>query len=129
MYLFNIDKNFRFINVFDRTNVINWGIQRTIFNKRVSVHNEMLKNDVIYNLSFRFRDINFNNINDINFAINIIIVIATTFFEILIIIAFIFKLVIIIIIIIIFEKFVFKLIAFDLNIKDCFIINVSFNKF
>ena len=110
-----------------------------IFNKRVFVRNEVLKNDIIYNLSFRFRDINFNNINDINLAINIIVVIATTFFETFIIAIFVFEfviiivfdiinIIIIIIIIIAFKGFVFKLIAFDLDIKSCFVINASFDK-
>ena len=97
----------------------------------------MLKNDAIYNSSFRFRNINFNNVNDINFAINIIIIIAITLFETLIVIALILKLIIVIIfdvinivfiIIVIFEKPVFKLIAFDLNIKDCFAMNASLDK-
>ena len=57
----------------------------------------MLKNDAIYNSSFRFRDINLKNINDIYFAINIV-VIPTTFFETLIVIALIFKFIIIIVI-------------------------------
>ena len=137
-YFFNVDKDFRFINVFDRANVINWRIQKAIFNERVFVCNKMLKNDVIYNSSFRLWNINLNNINDINLAINIVII-ATTLFEIFIIIVLIFKLIIviifnvdivvIIIIVFFFEEFVFKLIAFDLNIKDCFAINASLDKF
>ena len=97
----------------------------------------MLKDDVIYNSSFRFRDINFDNINDIYLAINIIVIIAITFLETLIIIVFIFEFIIvivfdvddvIIIIIIVFEKFVLKFIAFDFDIKKRFIMNVLFNK-
>ena len=95
----------------------------------------MLKGDVIYNLSFRFRDINLDSVNDINFAINIVII-TTTLFEAFITVAFVFKLVIVIvfdvdivvIIIIAFEKPVFKLIAFDFNIKKRFIMNASFDK-
>ena len=100
----------------------------------------MLKDDAIHNLSFRFRNINFNNINDIYFAINIIVVIATTLFEVYIAL-FVFEFIIIIIInvdvivvivivffIIVFERPVFKLIAFGFNIKSCFIINALFDK-
>ena len=104
----------------------------------------MLKNDAIYNSSFRLRNIDFNNINDIYFAINIIVVIATTLFEILITL-FIFELVIVIIIngnvavivviviaivflVIIFERFVFKFIAFDLDIKSRFAMSTPFDK-
>ena len=57
----------------------------------------MLKDDAIYDLSFRFRNINFNNINDIYFAINIKIIIATTLFEAFIVV-FIFELIIVIVI-------------------------------
>ena len=98
----------------------------------------MLRDDVIYNLSFRFRDINLDNINDIYLAINIIVIIATTLFETLIVVAFILKFVIIIIfnfdnivviIIVVFEKSVFKLIAFDFDIKRRFTMNASFDKF
>ena len=96
----------------------------------------MLKNDAIYNSSFRFQNIDFNNINDIYFAINIA-VIATTLFETLIVITLISKLIIVIIfdiidiviiIIIVFKKVVFKLIAFNLDMKDCLIINALFDK-
>ena len=99
-----------------------------------------MRNDIIYNLLFRFRDIDLNNINDIYFAINIIIIITTTLFETLIA-SFILKLIIIIIInvdiviiiviviiIIAFEKPVIKLIIFDFDIKRRFAINASFNK-
>ena len=97
----------------------------------------MLRGDVIYNLSFRFRGIGFSNVNDIYFAISIA-VIATTFFETFVVIVFVFKLVIIIvfdvddivvIIIVIFEESVFKLIAFDFDIKNCFAMNTLFDKF
>ena len=97
----------------------------------------MLKNDAIYNSSFRFRNINFDNVNDIYLAINIIVIITTTLFETLIAVAFVFKLDIIIvfnvddiviIVIIVFKRSVFKLIAFDFNIKNCFIISASFDK-
>ena len=57
----------------------------------------MLKNDAIYNSSFRFQNINLNNINNIYFAINIVII-ATTLFEVFIIIALILKFVIVIVI-------------------------------
>ena len=100
----------------------------------------MLKNDAIYNLLFRFRDINFNNVNDIYFAINIVII-ATTLFETFIAL-FVFKFIIIIvfnvnivviiaivIFVVVFKKFIFKLIAFDLDIKNCFTINALFDKF
>ena len=100
----------------------------------------MLRNDVIYNSSLRFRNINLNNVNDIYFAINIA-VIATTLFEFLIVIVFIFELVIVIVInvnivviivivffIIVFEGLIFKLIAFDFDIKDYFIMSASFDK-
>ena len=97
----------------------------------------MLRDDAIYNSSFRFQNINFNNVNDINLAINIVII-ATTLFEIFIIIAFVFKLVIIIvfdiniiviiIIISFFERFIFKFIAFDFDIKNCFAMSASFDK-
>ena len=56
----------------------------------------MLKDDAIYNLSFRFQNIDLNNINDIYFAINIV-VIATTLLKTFIVVIFIFKLVIIIV--------------------------------
>ena len=97
----------------------------------------MLKDDAIYNLLFRFQNIDLSNVNDINFTINIVII-ATTLFEILIIIALILELIIIIIfnvnivviiaIIFFFKGSVFKLIAFDLDIKDCFIMNASLDK-
>ena len=95
----------------------------------------MLKNDAIHNSSFRLQDINLDNINDIYFAINIIVIITTTLFKALIAL-FILKLIIviiinvdiIIIIIIAFKKFILKLIAFDLNIKSRFIMSVSFDK-
>ena len=96
----------------------------------------MLKNDAIYNLSFRFRDIDFNNINDIYFAINIVII-TTTLFKTLIVITLIFKLIIVIVfnivdivivIIIVFERFIFKFIVFDFDIKDYFAMNTSFDK-
>ena len=98
----------------------------------------MLKDDAIYDLSFRFRNINLDNVNDIYFAINIIVVIAITLFEDLIIIVFVFKLIIIIVfninniiivIIIVFKEFVLKFIAFDFDIKRRFIMNALFNKF
>ena len=98
----------------------------------------MLKNDAIYNSSFRFQDIDFNNINDIYFAINIIIIIMTTLFKVFIVVIFVFKLIIIIIIIIdvdiavtliiVFEKPILKLIAFDFNIKKRFIMNAPLDK-
>ena len=97
----------------------------------------MLKGDAIYDLSFRFRNINLDNINDIYFAINIIIVIATTFLETFVTVVFIFKFVIVIVfnvddivivIIVIFERFVFKLIAFGFDIKDYFAMNILFDK-
>ena len=96
----------------------------------------MLRDDAIYNLSFRFRNINFNNVNDIYFAINIIIIIATTFLKTLIVVVFIFKLIIVIVfnvnivivIIVIFERVILKLIAFDFDMKKRFIINASLDK-
>ena len=107
-----------------------------IFDKRVFVRNEMLKNDAIYNLLFRFRNIDFNNVNDIYFAINIIVIIATTFLKTFIAAVFILKFVIVIIIniniiiifIIIFEKPVLKLIVFGFNIKKRFATNTLFDK-
>ena len=95
----------------------------------------MLKSDAIYNSLFRFQNIDLNNINDIYFAINIIIIILTTLFETLIVVIFIFKFVIIIIfnvniaiiIIIVFEKPIFKFIAFDFNIKRRLAISASLN--
>ena len=107
-----------------------------IFKKRIFVRNEILRNDAIYNLLFRFRNIDLNNVNDIYFAINIIII-ATTLFEALFIIIFVFKFVIVIIfnvddiviiIIIVFERFIFKLITFDFDIKDYFAISASLDK-
>ena len=117
-----------------------------IFNKRVFIRNKMLRNDAIYNLSFRFRDIDLNNINDIYFAINIIVIIATTLFEIFIAVIFVFKfdivivinvdivvviviviivivVMVIVVIIIIFKRSVIKLVAFDFDIKKCFIMS------
>ena len=98
----------------------------------------MLRNDAIYNLSFRFQDIDFNNVNDIYFVINIIVIIAITLFKTFIFVAFIFKfvvvivinvnIIIIIIIIIVFEKSVFKFIAFDFDIKKRLIMNALFDK-
>ena len=97
----------------------------------------MLKDDTIYSSSFRFRDVDLNNVNDINLAINIV-VIAMTLFKAFIIIVLIFKLVIIIVfnvdiiivtvIVFFFEKPIFKFIAFDLNIKNCLTMNISFDK-
>ena len=100
----------------------------------------MLKSDAIYDLLFRIRNIDFNNVNDIYFAINIIIIIATTFFETLIVL-FILEFIIINIInvdivvvivivffVIVFERFIIKLIAFNFDIKKRFIINASFDK-
>ena len=49
--------------------------KETIFDKDIFVRNEVLRGDAIYNLSFRFRNINLNNINDIYLAISIIAVI------------------------------------------------------
>ena len=96
----------------------------------------MLKSDAIYNSSFRFQDIDFNNINDIYFAINIIVIIATTLFEAFIVVVFVFKLNFIIVVIIIevfvivvFKRFVFKFIAFDFDIKKRFAMSASFDKF
>ena len=98
----------------------------------------MLRDGVIYNLSFRLRDINLDNINDIYLAINIIVIITTTFLEILIVVAFILELIIVIVfdidnivivIIIAFKRPIFKLIAFDIDIKRRFIMSASFNKF
>ena len=95
----------------------------------------MLKNDAIYDLSFRFRNINLNNVNDIYFAIDIIVIIATTLFEAFIVVIFIFKFDIvivvdinIIVIIIIFEKPVIKFIVFDFDIKRRLIMSASFDK-
>ena len=97
----------------------------------------MLKDDAIYNSSFRFQNIDLNNVNDINLAINIIII-ATTLLETFIIIILIFKLiiviifnvdiVIIIVIVFLFERFIFKLIAFDFDIKNCLAMNASLDK-
>ena len=99
----------------------------------------MLKNDIIHNSSFRLRDINLNNINDIYFAINIVII-ATTLLKTLIA-PFILKLAIVIIFdvdivaviviitfVIIFERPVLKLIAFDFDIKDYFAMSASLDK-
>ena len=97
----------------------------------------MLKSGAIYNLLFRFRDIDLNNINDIYFAINIIVIIATTLLEAFIVVVFIFELIIvivfnvnniIIVIIVAFKKFVFKFIAFDFDIKRRLIMNASLDK-
>ena len=94
----------------------------------------MLRSGVIYDSLFRFKNINLNSVNNIYFAIDIIIIIATTFLETLIIAIFVFKLDIIIIvnvdiiIIIVFEEFVIKLIAFDFDIKKRFIMNALLNK-
>ena len=97
----------------------------------------MLKSDAIHDLLFRFRNINLDNINNIYFAINIIVIIATTLFETLIVVIFIFELVIVIIfdvddivtiIIIAFKRLILKLIAFDFNMKRRLIMNISFNK-
>ena len=97
----------------------------------------MLRDDAIYNSFFRFRDIDFSNVNDINFAINIVII-ATTLFEVFVIIALVFELVIVIIfniniiviivIVFLFKEFVFKFIAFDFDIKDYFAISALFDK-
>ena len=96
----------------------------------------MLRNNIIYNSSFRLRDINFNNINDIYFTINIIVVIAMTFFEIFIVVVFNLEFIIIIVIdvdiviivIVIFEKPIFKFIALDFDIKRRLIMNALFDK-
>ena len=107
-----------------------------IFDKRFFVRNEVLKSDAIYNSSFRFQNIDFNNVNDIYFAINIIVVIAMTFFKIFVVVVFVFKFIIVIVfdvnivvvIIIVFKKFVFKFIAFGFDIKKRLAMNISFNK-
>ena len=95
-----------------------------------------MRNDAIYYLLFRFRNIDFSNVNDIYFAISIIIIIATTLFKTFIAAIFVFKFVIVIffdvniviIIIIVFKKFIFKLVAFDFDIKKRFIISALFDK-
>ena len=97
----------------------------------------MLRDDAIYNLLFRFQNINLSNINDINLAINIVII-ATTLLKIFIIIALIFKfvivivfdinIVVVIVIVFFFEGLIFKFIAFDFNIKGCFAISASLDK-
>ena len=108
-----------------------------IFDERIFIRNEMLRGDVIYDLSFRFRDINLDNVNDIYLAISIIIIIATTLFEALIIAAFVFKFDIVIIfdvddiaaiIIVVFKRSIFKFIVFDFDMKDYFIMSASFDK-
>ena len=97
----------------------------------------MLKDNAIYNSSFRFQNINFDNVNDIYFTINIIVIIATTFFKTLIAVVFFLKLIIVIVfniddivivIIITFEKPILKLIAFDFNIKRRLTMNALFDK-
>ena len=105
----------------------------------------MLRNDAIYNSLFRFRNIDLNNVNDIYFTINIIVIIATTLLKTLVVVIFIFKFVIVIVFdvdiavvivivivivffVIVFERFIFKLIAFDLDMKDYFIINAPLDK-
>ena len=138
-YLFNVDKDLRFINVFNRANVINWGIQRAIFDERIFIRNEMLRGDAIYNSLFRFRDINLSNVNDIYFAISIAVITTTLFkalialfiFELVIIIVFdvdITAVIVIVTLVIVSEKSVFKLIAFDLDIKNCLAMGASFDK-
>ena len=100
----------------------------------------MLRSGAIYDLLFRFRNIDLDNINDIYFAINIIIIIATTLlkafiapfiFELIIVIVInvdIVVIVIIIIIIVISERFIVKFIVFDFDIKRRFAMSASFNK-
>ena len=94
----------------------------------------MLKNDAIYNLSFKFRNIDFNNINNIYFAINIIVIIATTLLEALIVVIFIFEFIIVIVIVVIVvlivvsEGFIFKFIAFGFDMKRRLIMNASLHK-
>ena len=105
----------------------------------------MLRDDAIYNSSFRFRNINFNNVNDINLAINIIIVIATTFFKTFIAVIFVLELVIVIVIninivviivivivivffVIVFERSISKLIAFGFDMKNYLAMNASLDK-
>ena len=112
-----------------------------IFNENIFIRNKVLRDDAIYNLSFRFRNINLNNVNDIYFAINIIAIIATTLFE-TFIVAFVLELVIVIIInvnviviviiivlfVIVSKKPVLKFITFDFDIKSCFIMNTPLDK-
>ena len=79
----------------------------------------------------------FNNVNDIYFAINIIVIIATTIFETLIAVVFVFKFIIVIVIVVI-EVFVivilisekpgFKFIAFGFDMKRRFTISALFEK-
>ena len=97
----------------------------------------MLRNDAIYNLLISFQNIDLSSVNDIYFAINIIIIIATMFLEVFIVVIFVFKFVIIIVIIVIevlvivvliFEKSVFKLIVFDFNIKRRLAMSASLDK-
>ena len=75
----------------------------------------MFKNDAIYNSLFRFRNIDLNNVNDVYFAINIIVIIATTLLETSIapfilefIIIIVINVNIFIIIVVVFEKPVFQ---------------------
>ena len=97
----------------------------------------MLKNDAIHNLLFRFRNIDLNNINDIYFAINIIVIISITLLKALIAVIFIFKPIIIIVInvdiaiviIVAFKRLIFKFIVFDFNINRRLAMSASFNKF
>ena len=96
----------------------------------------MLKDDAIHDLLFRFKNINLNNVNNIYFAIDIIVIIATTLFETLIVVVFVFKLVIVIvinvdiviIIIVVFERFVFKFITFDFDMKRRLAMSALFDK-
>ena len=95
----------------------------------------MLRSDAIYNSLFRFRNIDLNNVNDIYFAINIIIVITTTLFETFIVIVFVFEFIIVIIInvdiiviIVILEEFIIKLIVLDFDIKRRFTMSALFDK-
>ena len=99
----------------------------------------MLKDNAIYNSLFRFQNINLDNVNDIYFAINIIIIIiATTLFKTFIIVVFVFKFIIVIVfnvdnivivIIVSFKRFIFKFIVFDFDIKRRFIMSALFDKF
>ena len=95
----------------------------------------MLKSDVIYNSSFEFRDINLNNVNDIYFAIDIIVIIITMLLKAFIVVVFIFEFNIVIvvnvnivIIIVAFKRPVIQFTIFDFDMKKRLIMNTSLDK-
>ena len=109
-YFIDVNKIANVFNVFDKTNIIQFKIEKAIFYKKIFIKREMLKINIIYRLS-RKRVICFNPENSYDFSLIIreidkITISAATFFIVefiifSIIILFVLKFIVIVIIIII----------------------------